>query len=98
MHKKNSISLTVLTAVLLFGCTNESALNIKLPNGKIINATKILEIEKQYNCNYEQYVGFVMDYEDSLFSKPILLLKDNSNIVGADVINEKRIEELKKIK
>lgn len=66
-----------------------------MPNGKILKMESIVEMENNNTIHFEQYVGFVLDYKDTFFNKAVLVLDENYNDVGKDVLNEKKINKLK---
>lgn len=94
----SKIVLSVLIAVplILVSCSKEEKqLKFQLPDESELKQMKIEQLEKQKEVHYEQYVGFILGYEDSLFKRAVLILKDNNSAAGADVLNEKQIAELK---
>lgn len=95
MINKGTHIVFILLSLLLLSCGGNKNLKFQLPNGVEINQTTIQEIEKEKKIHYEQYFGFVLEYQDSLFTKALLMLENNSNVVGADVLNEDRINKLK---
>lgn len=94
MISKTTCNLIILLTLVLSNCVNKKILKFKLPNGDIIAQTSVKELRKENKIHYEQYLGFVLEYHDSLFNQALLMLKNNDNIVGADVLTEDKISKL----
>lgn len=95
MSNKGIHNVSILVVLLLLSCSNNQHLKFQLPNGDEIKQTTIEELGKEKNIHYEQYLGFVLEYRDSLFTQALLMFENNSNVVGADVLNEDKINKLK---
>ncbi|MES2388065.1 MAG: hypothetical protein V4543_08685, partial [Bacteroidota bacterium] len=85
----------LLPVLLLLSCNRNKNLKFRLPNGEEIKQTTIQEIEKVKKVHYEQYGGFVLEYQDSLFKEALLILEDDNYGVYGDVLNEDQIHKLK---
>lgn len=95
MINKRTHTVFILLALLLSSCGGNKNLKFQLPNGDEIKQTTIQEIEKEKKVHYEQYWGFILEYKDTLFTNALLVLESKDRIIGADVLNEDKINKLK---
>src|SRR5207245_2183023 len=74
---------------------NKSSKVFRFPNGEIVKQSKINEIKKQFKIRYEQYKGFISNYDDSILTSFLLLFENYNEVVGSDVISQEKINKLK---
>lgn len=87
--------ILAFTAFFLTRCSSKVDHKFRLPNGVEIKQGTISEMERVTEVRYAQYRGFVLEYRDSLFSEALLILPNNSSVVGVDVLNADQVNRLR---
>lgn len=89
------LNIVIFNLLVIYSCNTKTNFSFKLPNGSIIEQATLMDLEQNNTIKYEQYFGFVINYHDSLFKKALLLIENNSSIVGSEVLNDTKINQLK---
>lgn len=90
-----NFTVYLLVGLLFIGCHGCEQRHFQMPNGQRVKQTSIRNLEKEEKIHYEQYRGFVLRYQDSLFTDPLLSVTNNDYIVGADILSDGAINNLK---
>lgn len=66
-----------------------------MPNGNKLNDLTINDLDLTYGLTYKNYEGFTGLMKDSILTDFTILIKDNFQKIGRDVVNEEYIKKIK---
>jgi len=91
----NTVAILSCMILLINGCCKKTPKLFRLPNGEMIKQTTVSDLEHQFKIRFEQYDGFVAIYGDSLLKEFRLVNNDMNKIIGADILSDKTINDLR---